>query len=271
EALQKAFALEADFPFGHYLRGVIRQGEGEVLGALIEFRKAAELYDPKARETLAQIHETIADLELRLNRPVAARAALERSRHLSPTNPETRQVFEAVFGPDSRLPESARKAYSFRPAPAGLQANWKGALDAAATGRLTAAVSAFDRLTQEDANDAAAWFNLGLARAWLGDNPKAVEDLTRSMDLDADEARAEESAALTEGLRCAPGMNEQSDYRLHRTAFRIADAQPVIGQLQKWEQARRLAGVRQDQESGSLSALILEGTPDFGLGIGTPV
>src|SRR5262245_13352395 len=165
EALQKAFALQPDFPFGHYLRGVIRQGEGELLGALIQFRKAAEVYDSKAHDILGQIHETIADLELRLNRPVAARAALERAKHFNPTNPDLRQVFEGLFGRDSRLPESARTAYAFRPAPAEREPAWRSAIESATSGKLTAAVKAFDQLTEEQPQDSAAWFNLGLVRA----------------------------------------------------------------------------------------------------------
>ena len=50
-----------------------------------------------------------------LNRPVAARAALERVIHFDPANPELRAQFEALFGNESRLPLCARRAYSFRP------------------------------------------------------------------------------------------------------------------------------------------------------------
>src|SRR5579871_2862493 len=42
EAINKAFSLQPDFPMGHLLRGLFRQSEGEVIGALMLFRKAAE-------------------------------------------------------------------------------------------------------------------------------------------------------------------------------------------------------------------------------------
>ncbi|MGL6094490.1 MAG: tetratricopeptide repeat protein, partial [Fimbriiglobus sp.] len=45
EALGKAFALQPDFPMGFLLQGMFRQQEGEVIGALLLFRKAAEAYD----------------------------------------------------------------------------------------------------------------------------------------------------------------------------------------------------------------------------------
>ena len=46
-ALQKAFDITPNYPFGHYLRALFRYYEGEIEGALLLFRKAAELYDPE--------------------------------------------------------------------------------------------------------------------------------------------------------------------------------------------------------------------------------
>src|SRR5262245_3459373 len=54
--LQKAFDLDPNYPFGHYLRGHFRHFEGEIPGALLLFRKAAEVYDPVARNMLGQIY-----------------------------------------------------------------------------------------------------------------------------------------------------------------------------------------------------------------------
>src|SRR5262249_50741267 len=95
EALQKAFSINPDYPFGHLLRAMFRQAEGEVVGALILLRKAAELYAPDAREQLAAVYDMIADNELRRNRPVAGRFALARCVALQPGNAELRQSFEA--------------------------------------------------------------------------------------------------------------------------------------------------------------------------------
>src|SRR4051812_25240275 len=53
-ALQKAFDLNPNYPFGHFLRGIFRQNEGESVGALLLFRKAADLYDPEARDILSE-------------------------------------------------------------------------------------------------------------------------------------------------------------------------------------------------------------------------
>src|SRR5262249_33208296 len=101
-ALQKAFEINPNYPYGLFLRGTFRYQEGEVPGALLLLRKAAEAYDPEARDLLAQVYSLIYDCEMRLNRPVAARAALRVVLHLQPSQ-EVRDDFEAVFGEKGRL------------------------------------------------------------------------------------------------------------------------------------------------------------------------
>jgi len=271
ESLQKAFAINPNFPFGHWLRGIIRKDEGEIVGALIQFRKAAELYDPKANEILAEIHTAIFDIEMRLNRPVAARAALERAIHFNSSELELRKAFDQLFGKESRLPECSRRAYQFRPADPKRAAAWSAVLPAEPEIRFGDAATAFERLTSEEPSDAAAWFNLGLVRAWVGNPEAAVEALSRSMELETDELKAAETGALMEVLRCGEGMEGQSDYVEHRVYFQLQQPQPFVALLEEWSRASRLAGVQQDQESGTLSALILEQTTQFGIGIGAPV
>ena len=100
-------------------------------GALLLLRKAAELYDPEAKDYLGQIYSMIGDNELKMNRPVAARAALTMALHCQPGNEELRQGFEEIFGEPSRLPLAARKEYAFQspPAAAGVRRQaWDRAL-----------------------------------------------------------------------------------------------------------------------------------------------
>jgi hypothetical protein len=269
--LQKAFDLDPNFAYGHWLRGLMRLEEGEAVGALMLFRKTAELLDPNAREVQAQAHSRIAELELQFNRPVAARAAMDRALHFAPNVLELRQAYDSVFGAESRLPEVARKGYAFRPAPAGKADQWKPALESAGSGKLTDALKAFEQLAVADARDPAAWFNLALVRAWLGDNHRAVEALNRSIDVETDEARAEEAGALAEVLRLGLGMEGETDYLEHRAFVEIRDPDPVGKAINDWGQAGRLIVVNADREQGIFSAIVLEETPDLGVGVGTPV
>ncbi|HEY1380874.1 MAG TPA: tetratricopeptide repeat protein, partial [Gemmataceae bacterium] len=262
QSLEKAFALNPNYAFGHMLRGMFRQQEGELIGALMLFRRAAEAYAPDANEPLAYIHELIADIELRLNRPVAARAALKRSLHLTPGNADLRQAFESLFGPTSRLPEAARKDYAFV-APAGPAGEWSKALGEASSGRLGDARRAFQQWTERHADDAAGWYDLGLVQAWLGENPAAVESLGRYVEREPDEAKAGAAWALAEVLRCGHGMEQEADFIEHRAVMMLSDPRPMVSLLQQWEQGRRLIGMRSDPEQGMLSALVLDEVPSL--------
>src|SRR5581483_7466535 len=97
-ALQKALDISPQYPFGHYLRGRFRQFEGELPGALLLYRKAVQLYDPLATDHLSQIQTLIFDCEMKLNHPVAGRAALDLARRLSPSSPELGEIHQQMFG-----------------------------------------------------------------------------------------------------------------------------------------------------------------------------
>jgi tetratricopeptide (TPR) repeat protein len=257
ESLSKALELSPNFGMAHFLRGLFRENEGEVIGALMLFRKAAEGYDPEAHDQLAQVYERIFRVELLvLNRPVAARAAFERVVHFQPADAELRAQFEALFGNESRLPHCARKTYVFRPTAKPV------AVDAA-TGKFTDARKAFEALTQQTPGDPAAWFNLGLVLAWTGEQPKAVEALEKSVELETDDHRAEEAAALAEVLRCGAGMENDANYQEHGFFLPIRDPQPVMMMLREWDQRRRLLGVRANQETGEVSGMVVEELPSL--------
>ena len=265
QALQKAFELDPNFAYGHWLRGLMRLNEGEVVGALILFRKTAELLDPNAKGVLAQVNARVAELELQNNRPVAAREAMRRALEAAPQTQELRQAFDSVFGPASRLPVAARQEYRLRPTAAAPPA------EAANLGRLTQAVQVHETFAQRHATDPAAWFNVGVLRAWLGDNARAIEALVKSEELDADEDRAAEAGALVEILRCGHGLEGLADFVEHRAFIEIRDPDAVGTLLGQWGQAGRLLIVNADRENGFFSGLVLEDVPDFGVNVGTPV
>ena len=255
EALSTALKLNPNFGMAHFLRGLFRENEGEVIGALMLFRKAAESYDPEAHDQLAQVYDRIFRTELLLlNRPVAARAALERVLHFQPADAELRAQFEALFGEQSRLPECARKKYSFRPTAKPVAAD-------AATGKFSDARQAFEALTRQTPDDPAAWFNLGLVLAWMGEQPRAVEALNKSVELETDDRRAEEAAALAEVLRCGHGMENDADYLEHGFVLPIRDPNPVMEMLREMDQSRRLLGVRANQETGEITGMVVEELP----------
>jgi tetratricopeptide (TPR) repeat protein len=271
-ALQKAFDISPQYPFGHLLRGLFRYHENELPGALLLFRKAAEYYDPQALDALGQVYMLIADCEMKLNRPVAARAALQIALHCEPGNEELRKNFETAFGDRSLLPPTARREYRFLPPAGSVDGSRRAAWDRALGDpgpRLADAARAFEQLTAEDANDAAAWYNLGLARAWLGDNGRAVDALDRYVEFEADEGRAAAAWALAEVLRLGHGLEERADYREYSVSYQLRDPNPLFAVLQEWERDRRLVGVQASQEEGVLSALVLEKPTVLAAGVGS--
>lgn len=262
KSLAKAFELNPNYPFGFLLQGNFRKFEGEIAGALALFRKAANLYDPEAKGVLGQLQAMIADCELKLNRPVAARAAIQLAVRLVPSIEEYRQALEQIFGDDSALPLSARKEYAYRglpaQAPPARKAAWDRALSAAATGKLADATAGFAQLVKEDEADACAWFNLGLSRAWEGNHPAALEALERAVHLENDDSLAAEAGALTEVLRCGQGMEDHSDYVSHFAVLGLKDPQSFVNILGELEKERRLFGVQVRKEEGILSGMVLE-------------
>lgn len=265
-SLDRALQLNPRYPFGYLLKGVFRHEEGETAGALRLFRQAADLYDPAAHDHLGQVFSLIAESELRANRPVAAHAALKLARRYRPADEALRETTETLFGEKSQLPLSPRRDYSFRAAPGGADADrqsWADALAAASTGRLGDAAAAFQARVEAHPDDAAAWYNLAVCRAWLGANRTAVEALDRYVALECDESAAEQAWALGEVLRCGQGLEEQSDYVEYSALYQLLQPEAVVPFLQDMERRRRLVGVKAFEEQGLLTALVLEKTADL--------
>jgi tetratricopeptide (TPR) repeat protein len=261
--LQQALDINPNYPFGLLLRGLFRRSEGEIAGALLLFRRAAEVYDPQAKPMIARVYELIAECELKLNRPVAARAALQVVQLNKLFDEDHAKAFEAVFGPESRLPLSARREYTLQSPPGGpagkCRAAWDRALNLVAqTPKLSDLVTSFQQLTQEDPEDAAAWYNLGLTRAWVGDNAGAVEALDNYVARETDDSRAAAAWSLAEVLRCGHGMEDQADYVEHFYLFQMRQPQQVVGFLGQFEKEQRLVGVQVREEEHLLTALVLD-------------
>jgi tetratricopeptide (TPR) repeat protein len=265
-ALQKALDLNPNYPYGLFLRGQFRLREGELPGALILLRKAADLYDPAARDILGHLYMVIFDSEMKLNHPVAARAAADLSLRADPSNAELAKGIETVFGPNNpNLPATAKQKHTYRSlpasAPAERRAAWDRALSGAATGKLADAASAYTQLTQEDERDAAAWYNLGLTQAWQGQNAAAVAALERYVALEPDEIAAAQAWALAEVLRCGQGMEDLADHVEHSVTVGLRDPQQFVNWLGDLQKQGLLTGAQVNQEEGMLMAVILEPPP----------
>ena len=262
-ALQKAFDINPTYPFGFLLRGSFRRAEGEIPGALLLFRKAAEHYDPEAKSLLAQIYTLIFDCEMKLNHPVAARAASQLAMRYNSSDAELRQGLETVFGPKNpNLIPAAKQEYKYLPqAAAGSaerRAAWQAALPSASTGKLVDAARAFEKLTREDPSDAPAWYNLGLTQAWLGNSVAALESLDKYVALENDESRAAQAWTLAQVLCLGQGMEDFADTVEYSVTVQLQNQQGFVEILAKIDEEGLLQGVQVNQEQGVLTGALLE-------------
>ena len=266
KTLEKAFELFPKYPFGYYLKAQFRLCEGEIPGALLLLRKSAESYDPSAADFIAQIYFDIFDWEMKLNHPLAARAAAELAARFNPHNHELRKGIESVFGNENpNLPASARAMYAFKTLPASAgperRAAWDAALSTSGAGKLSDAVKAFEQLTQGSTVEAAAWYNLGLSQAWLGNNQAAVAAFDQYVNLEPDETQAAQAWALAETLRFGQGMEDQADTVEYSITFGVRDPQAFVAELGELERVGLLYGTRVNEEEGVLSAILLDPPP----------
>lgn len=263
--LDKAFELFPTYPFGFFLKASFRTNEGEIAGGLLLLRKAAEHYDPNAMDMLAQIHVDIFNCEMKLNHPVAARAALDLAARFQPANEEIRKAVQNIFeGENPNLPLSARRLYHFKSPPSAspeVRHAWENVLKTPGAATLAKAAHLFDQLTQADERDSAAWYNLALCRAWMGQNARAVEALDRYLALETDEAQAGQAWALAEVLRLGHGMEDQADIVVHSISFGLTNPETFVAALEELQREGRLTGTRVDEEQGVLSGVILEVPP----------
>ena len=260
QSLDKAFAVNPSYPFGFLLRGLFRQQEGEVIGSLMLFRKASEAFAADAHDQLAYLNELIADTELRLNKPVAARAAILRAMAHEPGNAELRTAFED----DVRGGRAFAGCGSQRVLvpPPGQRRPRMGA------GSRTRLVRPVDRRAQGSSS-------LGRQTHWRSGRvvqPGTGPRLARRQrpggrsPCQVDRPRLGRGRA-TEAWRwprsCAAGTawSREADYVEHRVSFPMRDPQPVVNFLQQLEQSNQLIGVRSNPEAGMVTGLLLDEVP----------
>lgn len=265
--LQKAMKLDPNFARGHWLLGSMRMETQDVTTALKHFRLASELLHPNANEFLSQVLVRVAELEMELVHPIASRVAMERATLVSPNSQELRQAFEASFNEDSKLPKAAGQAYTLREPPGDKSVRWQMALEAVAAGKLSQAIRALSDIAIAQPAQAVAQYNLGLIRAWVGDNAKAIEALQKSIDLESDESRIAEAVALVEVLRCGAGLENECDYIEYTAMLPVRDVKAVGNALGTWEDLGRLMLQQPEKDSPVLTGMLLEDVPDLGTAV----
>ena len=206
--------------------------KGKSFGALLQFRKALELYDPKSHDILAEIMNA-AIFDMRCGSigpsppaPPWSGLFITIQRVRSFARHSTSCLLPSLVYPNVL---SARNMYSsllFRivPLPGAL-------LPSQPRPRFSDVAAAFDKLTSEDAEamppPGSTWESFGHGRAIM-----IGRSSTSATWNGSDEAKIAEAGALIEVLRCGEGM--ESDYIEHRVFFQLQQGKPVIALLEEW-------------------------------------
>lgn len=267
QLLQKALAIEPNFARGRELLGVIRAQQGKSEEAVREFRRAAETYHPNVANRIAILYLQIAEVEYRLSRPLAAKAAYQLAQSFARLAEEQKQVFEQLLGPNGPMPDVAIRDYEYKPAPADLsdehKGRWEEAVAMRSRGKLAEAAHQFEVLAEALPQCPSAYYNLALTRAWQGENNPAIDAIEQYARLETDPEETVSAWALAELLRVGAGVaEERTDYLDYCHVYQIVDGPKLSEVLGKWDAAGRLvAGRVEEQDQMSLFSAILTHPP----------
>lgn len=185
--------------------------------------------------------------------PIAGWAAGMQGKKLKPNN----DVFEDLvqrIQQNPLLPNFIRHGLRFQ-SPDELEvfnedrsAAWERATAGERQWRLEEVEKAFSELVKEDPRDLAAWYNLGVARAWLGDNAGAVAAFEQRLKLESSDEEAAKIAEIMLVLNWATTMEESSDFTLHQASYAI----DLRSFAERTKDFKRLARVRSSQQGVEL-------------------
>jgi tetratricopeptide (TPR) repeat protein len=241
QILSQALAVDAHQPKALYLQGAMHQAKNELPPALQSYRRAADACDPSATTVMADIQLGIGQCEMILNRPIAAKAALDIAHRSMPDNQAVQERLNRFFGVESTFPAVVRKNYGFKKM-IKRDALPADVLQATQGGKLERLHQLMEKMVQQLSYDPAFFYNLGLTRAWVGDNPGAVEALDQYVRQATEEREAAEAWTLAEALRL--GIEGEHNRPLHFASYRILDFRNFV---ERFSTDQRIIEVQQNQ------------------------
>jgi tetratricopeptide (TPR) repeat protein len=150
---------------------------------------------------------------LKNQRPLAAWASWQRALRIDPDSSVATKAISTLESA-TELPLAARVPYRFRePRNPARRAAWNDRMRGQNLEDLNAAAALFDRITIEDPDDAAAWYNKAVCLAWVGENVVSISCLDRVIALDAEKSFDDAVTAwtLAEILRQGGGAETLAD------------------------------------------------------------
>ncbi|ODU01143.1 MAG: hypothetical protein ABS79_02175 [Planctomycetes bacterium SCN 63-9] len=150
---------------------------------------------------------------LREQSPLAAWGSWQKAIRLDPDSQAAQKALSTLESA-GELPSAARARYRFQaPRTAEQRERWDARLRTANPEALDGAAGVFSDLTEQDPDDAEAWYNRALCLGWNGQNLEAIACLDRYVPLRAatDLQAAAEAWTLAEVLRQGKGAESLAD------------------------------------------------------------
>lgn len=243
KSIAESLKRDPHFAKALYLQGALLHEKERHIEALDSYRKAADACDPHAKELMADIHLGIAQLETIRNHPFAAKAAIDVAHRCDPSSEAVQEFINRYYGLKSDYPSIVRKNHAFKnmikkdALPLDVQQATQG-------GKLGKLHQLMEGLVARLSYDPAFFFNLGLTRAWVGENRAAIEALDEYVRLASDDQEAAEAWALADALRMDGGDGVESDNILSLVTYQVTDPRAF---LEKVRVDRRVTDASQNE------------------------
>lgn len=244
KAIAEALARNPQHAKALYLKAALLHERDQFPEALVAYRQAADACDPSAHEMMADIHMGIAQCETIRNHPFAAKAALDVAHRCMPSSEPIQEYLNRYYGVASEYPAIVRKNHGFKKMikkdalPLDVQQATQG-------GKLGKLHQLMEGLVAQLSYDPAFFYNLGLTRAWVGDDRGAIEALDEYVRQATNEQEAAEAWCLADAIRLDGGTESESDYPLYFASYSIPN---IRGFVEKLQHDTRVVDANQNQQ-----------------------
>jgi tetratricopeptide (TPR) repeat protein len=246
KALEMAEQASKDFPSSGMPREVMadifyaNQSYSEAIGL---YQEALAVFPPAATSQVCRVLLKVGNCHNFQGRPLAAWASWQRALLIDPDFKPATDSIEEFIHQNRLLPQAARHGLSLKKADEFTLFNeevaerWEKAAAEGQKFHLDDLAMLYEDLVSREPGNASAWYNLGLACAWSGQNVRALEALAKYCEREKDLSAAADAWDVAEVLRMGAGAETLSDNMLHSALYQLENPEEFVQRLQ---QSKRL-------------------------------
>lgn len=235
--LDESIAKFPDAGVLYECRGNVDSSIFAVVDALDSYLEALAHFPLAAEDQICRVLFKVGSCHQFLGRYLAAWAAYRKALKIQPEFENAKMAIEEAIQNNRLLPMQVRRGLELKHADEftlfheDIGEKWERADSDGQQLHIDDLVMDFESLTARNPDDAAAWYNLGVALAWAGENSRALDTLKRYVELEPDAEAAAEAWDLAEILRLGVGAEDASDCLLHVARYELLQPEPMFEQL----------------------------------------